>query len=412
MNAVFARMTVAIAAMLMPAAAAAQDPAGAAAAPPAGTTPAFVIQSDNGDNRLQLGMLVHFDGRFFPDDQVDGPASIDTFQLRRFRTITQGQLARHFPFFLNVDLAGGAVNFRDAWFETRISNGFRVRVGKFQAPFSYDRLTLIANLLFVERGLTTTVAADRETGVQMLGDVARNRLSYAFAVTNGVVDGGAADVDGNDGKDLTARVVVRPWAARARHRLQGVGAAFAVNTGTQSGALPSFALPGRQVYFTYAGAAGQGRRNRWSPQAFFYSGRLGGYAEYVRSTGGVGRGTVVDDVVHQSLQAAASWVLTGEAASERNLRPRVNFDPPSRHLGALQVAARYQMLDVSRNAVALGFASPTASRRADVYTIGLNWYLNPFHKWNLNYERTVFDQDPDGPRPVENALLLRAHFGF
>jgi phosphate-selective porin OprO and OprP len=381
------------------------------ATPPAGTAPAFVLQSDNGDNRLQLGALVHFDGRFFPGDAQ--PGSVDTFQLRRFRTITQGQLARHFPFFLNVDVAGGVVNLRDAWFETRFSNGLRVRAGKFQAPFSYDRLTLIANLLFVERGLTTTVAADREVGFQVLGDLARNRLSYAVAVTNGVIDGGAADVDGNSGKDLTGRIVVRPWAAAAGHPLQALGIAAAFTSGSQPAALPAFGLPGRQVYFTYApGAVGEGRRTRWSPQAFFYRGRFGGYAEYVESAGDIRRGAVGDEVTHRAWQAAASWVLTGEAASERNIRPRVSFDPPSRHFGALQLAARYQVLDVSRRAIALGFAAPAASRRAEVATLGLNWYMTPYNKWNLNFERTVFDDDPDGPRPAESAILLRAHFGF
>ena len=78
---------------------------------------------------------------------------------------------------------------------------------------------------------------------------------------------------------------------------------------------------------------------------------------------------------------AVSWVVTGETAVEqRNVRPRVSFDRPLGHFGALQLAARYQALDASNNAVALGFATPTSSRRAEVYSLGLNWYLNPFRK--------------------------------
>jgi phosphate-selective porin OprO/OprP len=379
--------------------------------PPAGTAPPFVLQSDNGDNRIQFGTVVHVDGRFFPGDAPQ--SGVDTFALRRVRGQVEGHLARHFPFHVNVDFAGGVVNVRDAWFETRVSQALHVRVGKFRAPFSYDRLTRVANLLFVERGLTTTVAPDREVGVQVLGDVLRGRLGYEAALSNGVIDGGVADVDTNNGKDLTGRVVVRPWLTHAAHPLRGLGVALAANTGTQPGPLPFFQLPGRQVYFTYDDALGEGTRTRWSPQGFYYHGPFGGYAEYVHSEGDVRRADVRDRVTHEAWQAAASWVLTGEPAIEqRNERPRANFDPPSHHYGALQVAARYQMLAVSQNAVSLGFASPTASRHVRVLTLGLNWYLNPFVKWNLNYEHSVFAAPLAGSRPDEHAILLRAHFGF
>ena len=106
-------------------------------------------------------------------------------------------------------------------------------------------------------------------------------------------------------------------------------------------------------------------------------------------------------------------VLTGEAASDRGVRPRRNFDPGrSNGWGALQIAARYNELKVSRNAVDLGFAAAGASRTAEAFAVGANWYLNPFVKWVLNFERTIFDGEADGPRPAENALLFRAQLSF
>jgi phosphate-selective porin len=90
----------------------------------------------------------------------------------------------------------------------------------------------------------------------------------------------------------------------------------------------------------------------------------------------------------------------------------VNFDPPSRHFGALQLAVRFQGLAVSRNAIGRGLAAPNASRTADAWTIGANWYLNPFLKWNFNFERTVFDREPSSPRRPENAVLVRAQLAF
>ena len=380
------------------------------AAPPVGTTPPFVIQTDNGDNRLQIGTVVHFDGRFAVDDPNQDVT--DAFQLRRLRSILQGRVARYFDFYLNVDFAGGVVNVKDAWVDTRFSNAFRVRAGKGKVPISYDRLILVSNILFVERGYTTQVAPDRDTGLQVLGDIGA-RVSYAVSLTNGVVDGQSSDTDSNENKDVAGRILVRPFAGDAMHPLAGLGFAMAANTGIQSGALPTFLTSGRSPFFSYAGAVADGRRTRWSPQAFYYHGPFGAYTEYIRSRGGVRKNGVRDEVDHDAWQVVASWVLTGEAAGERNVRPKINFDPPSHHFGALQVTARFHTLSVSENAFALGFASPTASRTADAWTAGLNWYLNPFIKWNFNFERTVFDDDPQGAhRHPENALLLRAHLGF
>ena len=383
--------------------------ASAQTAPPAGTTPAFVVQSDDGDNRLQLGGMAQVDGRFSVDDAE--PTVPGTFLVRRLRAITQGRVARHFDFYVNVDFAGSTVNVRDVYVDTHVSDALRIRVGRFKTPFSYDRLILAANLLFVERGFTASVAPDRDTGVQVLGDLAANRVSYATSVTNGVIDGGSGDVDGNTGKDLTGRLVVRPWAAIASSRLQGLGLAIAGSVGSQSGALPSFSSPGRQVFFAYSDAWAEGRRTRWSPQAFYYRGPLGAYAEYVRSRGGVRTAAAVRDVDHEAWQAVGSWVITGEAAGERNVRPDVSFDPASDHWGAVQVTARYHVLRVSKEARMAGLAAPAASLRADAWTFGINWYLNPFIKWNLDIERTVFDGGRQS-RPAENAILLRAHLGF
>jgi phosphate-selective porin OprO/OprP len=376
--------------------------------PPAATPPALVVESDDGDNRLQIGAMAQVDGRFALDDSQHNVA--DTFAVRRLRAVTQGRVARHFEFLLNVDLAGGNVNVRDAWVETRVSPAFRVRFGQMKSPTSYDRLLPIASIVFVERGLTAGVAPDRDTGVQILGDLRGGLVSYAAALTNGAVDGGSADLDANEAKDLTGRVVVRPWVAASESPLSGLGLALAASTGRQGFTLPAFQSPGRQKFFSYADAAADGRRTRWSPQGFYYRGPFGGYAEYVHSRGGILKDGVRGDVSHDAWQVAASWVLTGEAASERHIRPRVAFDPPSGHFGALQLAVRVQGFAVSREAMTRGLAAAGASRTAKGLAIGLNWYPNPLVKWNVNVERTTFDAGSS--RRPENALLVRTQLAL
>jgi phosphate-selective porin OprO/OprP len=380
-------------------------------APPVGTAPAFIVQSDSGDNRIQIGALLQIDGRAAFDDEQQNV--LDTFNLRRFRAISQGRLARHFEFFLNTEFAG-TLTIRDGYIDTVFSPSFRVRVGKARVPFSYDRNVLILNLLFIERGLTANVAPDRDTGVIAMGDLAGGALSVFGSVTNGVIDGGSADSDANEGKDLAARIVVRPWFKSSAHPLRHLGVAFAANTGTQGPGLPSFLTAGRQTFFSYApGVTGDGRRTRWSPQAFFYCGRFGGYGEFVRSRGGIRQGSDTGDIDHDAWQIVGSWVLTGEVAQpERNIRPRHNFDPPTGRFGAVQLTARLQQLKVSDAAFIRRLTTATASGKADVLTLGANWYPNPYVKWMLNFERTVFDGSSKAARAPENTVAVRAQLGF
>ena len=53
-----------------------------------------------------------------------------------------------------------------------------------------------------------------------------------------------------------------------------------------------------------------------------------------------------------------------------------------------------------------------ASRQAESWTLGLNWYLTGNVRYTFNFERTVFDGDPDGARRAENALAFRTQISF
>ena len=398
----------AVAAMGMPPAALAQGAGGPA---PAGWRDGFVVQSEGGDYRLQVGGLIQFDGRFGLDDPEE--ALVDTFVIRRVRPMFQGRIARYFDFALVPDFAGGAVNLRNAFVETRISPAFRIRFGKDKTPFGLERMQSVAYILFVERALPTGVAPDRDVGVQVLGDVPGGIVSYAAGVFNGVVDGTSADADTNDGKDLAGRVVVRPFARATDHPLAGLGLGLAATRGTQPASLPSFRTSAQQTFFTYhRNAVGTGVRRRVSPQAFYYNSGFGAFAEYVRSTGDVSAGAAIgDDIVHESWQVAGSFVLTGEPASDRGVRPARPFDPANGRWGAVQIALRYSALDVDDRVIPLGLAGSGATR-ARAFAAGANWYLNQNIRWVTNVERTTFDGHVSGERPSEFVLLVRNQISF
>jgi len=80
--------------------------------------------------------------------------------------------------------------------------------------------------------------------------------------------------------------------------------------------------------------------------------------------------------------------------------------------GASQRAPRQEAAPAGRVAIALGFAVAGASRKAEGWTVGLRWYLTGNFFYALNFERTVFDGDPNGPRRAENGLAIRTQVNF
>jgi phosphate-selective porin OprO/OprP len=376
----------------------------------------LAIESGNGEYRLQIGLLVQADGRFAAAEERR--AITDTFAFRRLRPYLRGRILRRFEFYLNPDFAGGTLVVQDAYLDTILSPSFRIRAGKGKHPFGMERLHSGSNLLFLDRALPTALAPNRDVGVQVLGDVSGGVFSYLAGVMNGVADGGSTDLDANDGKDVTARVIVRPFTRQIASPLRGLGVAVSGNTGRQVGAaaLPSYRTPIlQQPFFSYAtGAAASGRRIRYSPQLFFFKGPFGGWAEYVRTQLPVTRNGVTNDIENRAWQVAASWVLTGEAATDAGagVRPRAIFEPSTGHWGALQVAARVHELTVDQDAIDLGFAASGSSRKARAWTAGLNWYLTGNVKYVLDFERTVFDDNREGARPAENGIAFRTQLSF
>ena len=397
-------------------------PAPAQAQPPRVTagSEGFAFESGSGDFRLQLGVLAHADGRFALDDTNE--QFTDTFVGRRLRPYLRGRLTRNFEFYVNPDFAASTLVVQDAYIDTILSPSLRLRFGKAKTPFGFERLHPASNMLFLERAFPTALAPNRDIGIQVLGDLTGGVIGYMAGVMNGVADGGSADTDSNDGKDLSGRLIVRPFSKLATtHPLRGLGVAISGSTGEATGTagLPTFRTQTlQQTYFSYVTGAtpavADGTRNRYSPQVWLFSGPFAGWYEYVHTETPIRRGDVASDIAHDAWQIAASWVLTGEAATDAGagLRPRNSFDPANGRWGAVQLAARYHELEVDEGAITLGFAAPGASRQAEAWTVGVRWYLTGNVWQTLNFERTVFDDDPNGPRHVENALAFRAQISF
>ena len=293
-----------------------------------------------------------------PNEQV-----VDTFAFRRLRPYLRGRFSRRFEFYLNPDFAGGTLVVQDAYVDTIFSPAFRIRAGKGKTPFGLERLHSASNLLFFERALPTALVPNRDLGIQVLGDISGGVVSYLAGVMNGVPDGGSADLDTNDGKDVSGRLVVRPFNKIATSPLRGLGLAISGSTGRQTGAgaLPTFRTQSlQQPYFSYSGASADGVRTPVLAAGLLL---LQGVRRLrrVRAHEDAGpEGTSFEKTSRTTPgRSPDRIVLTGEAATDAGagVRPRANFDFGNGHLGAFQIAARYHALKVDERAFTLGLAA-------------------------------------------------------
>src|SRR5690606_16846510 len=110
-----------------------------------------------------------------------------------------------------------------------------------------------------------------------------------------------------------------------------------------------------------------------------------------------------------------SWVVTGEKASHRGVKPNRPFAPGAEGgWGAFELVARYGELDVDDAAFPL-FALPSASAsEASAWALGLNWYLTGHLKLAASYGHTSFTGGGPGggDRQDEKTFFTRAQFAF
>jgi phosphate-selective porin OprO and OprP len=394
----------------------------------------FSVASADGQNQLKLRGVMHLDGRFFESDDPEGLT--DTWQATRVRPIVEGTLGGIYDFRFTPDFGQGRTVIQDAYVTARFKPALQVTAGKFKAPVGLERLQSATDIRFVSRAFPTSLAPNRDIGLQVAGNVLGDRVNYAVAWGNGSNDGGSsetfADVDVNDDKEWSGRVFTLPFGESDNFALRGLGLGIAGTYTSQTGTsaqtlLPTFRTPAQSPFFRYRTGAtptlADGDRTRIAPQFYYYVGRFGLLGEYTTVSQDVTRTVAVNNVRSDSLdttawQLQASWFLTGEEESFRGFKPNNVFSLADHTWGAFELVARYHELDPDDDAFvggAASFADPAVSaRKATAYGLGLNWYLNENLKWVLNYEQTSFDGGAaaGADREDEKVFLTRFALGF
>ena len=391
------------------------------------STPVFTVndkgvaaKSADGAHEFKLRGTVQGDQRSFAEG--DGGQN-DSFLFRIVRPTLEGQLGKLLAFKVTPDFATDTVSLVDAYFDLRFDPRYTVRVGKFTGPVGLERLQSSGTLEMMERGFPSELAPNRDIGVQLQGEFAQGRASYAAGVFNGTPDGrDAVASDPDDEVEFEGRVFFEPWK-NAANALSGLGFGVAGSTGDKRGAgnnfLPRYRTPGQNVFFNYrASVLADGEHQRLSPQFYYFRNRLGLMGEWISSEQEVqvgGNTATHATLENQAWQLTGSWVLSGEDASYRGVvKPAHPFAIDGEGWGAWELVARYGELQVDGDAFPV-YADPSLSaRRSRAWGLGLNWYLNSNLKLVVNWTDAGFEGGaPAGrDREDEQALFSRVQVSF
>jgi phosphate-selective porin OprO/OprP len=126
-----------------------------------------------------------------------------------------------------------------------------------------------------------------------------------------------------------------------------------------------------------------------------------------------------------------SYLLTGEKASYGDVKPNQAYKPGGEGWGAWEIVARYNEMNLdgdtfmgattatsNTNNTALADITKSAKSAKGV-GIGLNWYLNNYSRFSVDYERTKFEGGATGStlarlinKPTEDVMIARMQVSF
>ena len=369
----------------------------------------FSLKNAKGDYELKFSALAQIDGRYFVDD--DG-AFRDGFVTRRLRPTLQGSLGKLVGFRFTPEFAGngvgdvaGANSIVDAYFDLKFDPRASLRVGKQKGPIGLERLQSGGSIELVERGFPTELVPNRDLGVALYGEFAKGTINYTAGVFNGTADGREVSAADDGLKEYEGRVFFEPFK-NDYGVFKGLGFGIAGSTGAKDGTgnnvISRYRSPGQNQFFTYneTNVLATGKHTRYAPQATFYYNNVGVLAEYTVSEQDLSRAGVERSIKNDAYNVTASYVLTGEDASYKGIKPAAPYTLGGDGWGAVELVARIGALNIddaafagtTTGATANRFANPTSqASNAENYGFGVNWVLTQNAKLTADYNFTQFE---------------------
>jgi len=376
----------------------------------------------------------HLDSAWF-DQDANNIATLGDIQdgtgFRRARLAATGNVTEDVSYMFELDFAQAQALFVDVWMEfSDVSVLGNVRIGRFRQPFGMSELTGVRNLAFLERSTAFAFAPFRQTGIMANNTALDEHVTWAASVYRHLSDN-YGNVYGDDGGwGLASRITLLPIYVDEGEYLLHLGADYSFNDPGRDEAqfasqdevfvgqnpnlgpngldfLPLVGVPP----FVNTGVIPTDDIHLFNLEAAAALGRL--YLQSEARWAVVDRQNGLGTATFPALYAQARYVLTGEKlpySKQSATFGRIVPDDPVHFggcggWGAWELAGRWSYIDLN----AANLAGP--GRRLNDLTLGVNWYLNGFTKFQFNYIHAFLD-DPTLGDSDADTFALRAQVDF
>ena len=361
---------------------------------------------------LCIGGLLQGDYRYYDYDADVNPGK-NKFDLRKVRFRLSGTIHKYFDYKFEYEFQGiGSRNLLDAYVNVRPFSLLHFRAGQFKEPFGLELSSSDTSLFFAERSMGYYMTPQRDVGVMGYGSVLEGRILYAAGIFNG---DGLDDATGGqvDSPEFAARVSFLPlkgWGYPLFEDVQ-VGGSVSYASIDRNNVQFNAKTAGLTTFFDVAASAkfniirDAGARARSAIEAAWAYGPFMLFGEYFR----VRYTDVTTSARHFTIEledyyAAVVWMLTGESLQLKNgviqpIIPRKSLFEGG--IGAVGVAIRYDKFWADESVYDTLITTGVSVREAQAYSIVLNWYLNAYYRFIVDYTHTEFD------RPL---LIMRDSF--
>jgi phosphate-selective porin OprO/OprP len=370
----------------------------------------LVFESADGMFKWWVDSRVYLDTAIYLDDEADSMNMGNGMQVRRARMAWKAILWNDWYAEVDVDFAEEATALKDAY--VRYDNLFDrqgyVRVGNFRTPFGLEENTSSRYLLFMERSQgTDPFVPGRRMGAEVAywGDMYRIALG-AFGPdvedfetnTDEQMEDGYSDMNLN----FAGRVTVAPILDA--HTTLHVGGAYAMlkPTFTDMDDVGEVRFRARNethvsnYKFVSTGKMKDAENySVFGGELAFAMDRLLVQGEYMGATVTMCEDFEGDDPSFSGMYGFASYFLTDDTHPYDVTSGEFTGVKPSGKLGAVELAARYSLLNLTdEDADILGGESTAL-------TIGANWYPNANIKLMANYTMVDNDENADADGDYE-----------
>jgi len=336
--------------------------------------PAMALATDDGLFEFNVRGRIYTDAGWASDS--DDSMDVNSTEFRAARIGVEGKAWSKVGYRIEADFAGNNVVVNDAFIAYPTGMG-KVTVGHFKTPNSLEEMTSSRYTTFMERSsFTDAFNIGRRIGV-MLSNSGDN---WTFKVAG--FRGGMSDGSDDEGTVFAARGTYGQnfdggtWllGASVRYNEASDGSSFRYRQRTHNHLADRLVDTGSlaEEDFMYTLESG------------LQVGSFHAMAEWSSLTAQDG-GSQGRDATFTGGAIEAGWFLTGE---EKPLslnkgswgRPKVNSPLHKGGMGAIQLAAKYDFIDLTDNGVFGG--------EQETIILGVNWYLNRHSRIMVNYSHS------------------------